>query len=381
MSNELEGLRQEIDQIDRQLIALFEQRFEVTSRVGELKAKIGKPVFDPQREKAVIEDRLSRVKHPKNQAAITSLFEMMMANSRQGQRTICRQGVDTLLSSLPVIPQVALSQEGIVAYGGVEGSFGEEALIHFFGENACRKGFPYFSQVIDAVRNGEAEYGVLPLENSSTGAVIEAYDLLRDSGCYIVGEVKLPIRHCLLGLENATLDTVQKVYSHPQGLAQSSAFLQQHPQYQCVSYLNTAMSAKLVRDTGDPALAAIGSKRCATAYGLQVLAEDIQDSCHNYTRFVVISAKSLMSEKANKISICFDLAHTTGSLYQILTFFSINKINLLKLESRPIPEKNWEYSFFVDFEGNLQEKRIQDMICSVVDESSRFRYLGNYIGG
>ncbi len=381
MSNELEGLRQEIDQIDRQLIALFEQRFAVTSRVGELKNKIGKPVFDPERERAVVKDRLARVQNPENKAAISSLFEMMMANSRQGQRKTCRTGIENLMQSLPVCNEVVLSEGAVIAYGGVEGSFGEEALLHFFGEHTNRTGFPYFSQVIDAVRRGEAEYGILPIENSSTGAVIEAYDLLRDSGCYIVGEVKLPIRHCLLGLPEADMDTIQKVYSHPQGLAQSSQFLQKHPNYQCVSYLNTAMSAKLVRDSGDLSLGAIGSKRCADTYGLKVLAEGINDSLHNHTRFVVISGKSLFSEKANKISICFDLAHTTGSLYQILTFFAINKINLMKLESRPIPGKNWEYSFFVDFEGNLKEQEIQDTLCSVVDEVSRFRYLGNYICG
>ncbi len=380
MSKELEGLRQEIDQIDRQLIALFEQRFAVTSRVGEFKSKIGKPVFDPERERAVIEDRLSRVQNLENCAAISSLFEMMMANSRQGQRKICRAGIENLINSLPVCNEIKLSDGAMVAYGGVEGSFGEEALLTFFGEDTNRIGFPYFSQVIDAVRKGEAEFGVLPIENSSTGAVIEAYDLLRDSGCYIVGEEKLPIRHCLLGLPGADMDQIQKVYSHPQGLAQSSQFLQEHSNYQCVSYLNTAMSAKLVRDSGDFSLAAIGSKRCADTYGLQILAEGINDSLHNHTRFVMISGKSLLAEEANKISICFDLAHATGSLYQILTFFAINKINLLKLESRPIPGKNWEYSFFIDFEGNLMDQEIQDTLCSVVDEVSRFRYLGNYIG-
>lgn len=378
MSRELNNLRQQIDQIDRQLIALFEQRFAVTNQVGELKSKAGKAVFDPNRENEVIRDRLSRVQHSENEAAICSLFELIMANSRQGQRRLCRGSFETLLRELPVRDQIQVPE--VVAYGGVEGSFGEEALISFFGEETKRQGLPYFSQVIDAVREKRAEYGVLPIENSSTGAVNEVYDLLRDSGCYIVGEVKLPIRHCLLGLEGADIGDIRKVYSHPQGLSQSSLFLQQHSDWQAVPYLNTAMSAKLVRESADPSFAAIGSKRCAEKYGLTVLAEGIHDSRHNHTRFVVISSEGLACDKANKISLCFDLAHTTGSLYQVLTFFSINKINLLKLESRPIPEKNWEYSFFIDIEGNMADKSVQDAICSVMDETTRFRYLGNYIG-
>lgn len=380
MSRELEQLRGEIDRIDHQLICLLEERFSVTAQVGRLKAKTGKAVFDPEREKAVIKDRLSCVQNPDNCGAVGGLFEMIMANSRQGQRKDCCQSVRNLLESLPVCDRISLTGGELVAYGGVEGSFGEEALISFFGEETPRRGYPYFSQIIEAVRSEKVTYGILPIENSSTGAVIEAYDLLRDSGCYIVGEIKLPIRHCLLGLPQTDMQTIQKVYSHPQGLAQSSRFLQNYPDYQCISYPNTAMSAKLVRDSNDRTLAAIGSKRCAETYGLEILAENINDSAHNHTRFVVISKNSLCSEQADKISICFDLVHTTGSLYQILTFFAMNKINLLKLESRPIPEQNWEYSFFIDFEGNLEEQRIRDTLCSVLEETSRFRYLGNYVG-
>ena len=379
--SQLEELRKEIDQIDRQLTALIEQRFRVTGQVGELKKQSGKAVFDPVRGREVIRDRVSRVGDPHIQGAVESLFELMMANSRQNQRLLCRDSIENLLKRLPVCREIQADGETVVAYGGVEGSFGEEALLSFFGERPQRRGFPYFSQVVESVRTGKAGFGVLPIENSSTGAVNEVYDLLRDSGCYIVGEIKLPIRHCLLGLEGTSLEDIQKVYSHPQGLSQSSQFLQQHGNWECVPYLNTAMSAKLVKETGDCSLAAVGSKRCADEYGLEVLAEGINDSLHNHTRFVVISANSLMSDKADKISLCFDLAHTTGSLYQVLTFFSINHINLLKLESRPIPDKNWEYSFFIDIEGNIGQQKIQDAICSVMDETTRFRYLGNYIGG
>ena len=381
MSGRLEELRRQIDQIDRQLVDLIVQRFLVTDQVGEYKRQTGKAVFDPVRERAVIQDRVARVQDPHSKAAVGSLFELMMANSRQNQRRLCRDSVEALLRQLPAFQEMKPDEHTVVAYGGVEGSFGEEALLSLFGRATIRTGFPYFSQVVDAVKTGQASYGVLPIENSSTGAVNEVYDLLRDSGCYIVREVKLPIRHCLLGLEGAALEDIQKVYSHPQGLSQSSQFLQRHSNWECVPYLNTAMSAKLVKETGDKALAAVGSKRCAQEYGLRILAEGINDFPHNHTRFVAISSKSLVSPEADKISLCFDLAHTTGSLYQILTFFSINQINLLKLESRPIPDKNWEYSFFIDMEGNIEQQKVQDAICSVMDETTRFRYLGNYIGG
>ena len=380
MSGQLENLREQIDQIDRQLLELLRQRFAVTDQVGAYKAASGKAVFDPEREAAVIQDRLHRLQDDDLAPAVKSIYTLLMANSRQRQRRLCRNRLETFLQELPVTDSVCADVTIPVAYGGVEGSFGEEALLTFFGEGQARQGYPYFSQVIDAVRTGQAQYGVLPLENSSTGAVIQVYDLLREGGCFLVGEVKLPIRHCLLGLPGAKLAGLHKIYSHPQGLSQSSRFLQAHPSWEGVPYLNTAMSARLVRDSGDLTMAAIGSRRCAQEYGLEILAENIQDSEHNHTRFVVIGSKALRSEKANKISLCFDLAHSSGSLYQILTFFAIHQINLLKLESRPIPEKNWEYSFFMDLEGNLYDRAVQDASCSVMDETVRFRYLGNYPG-
>ena len=375
---DLQELRNQIDQTDRELVALFERRNALTTQVGELKSKSGKPVFDPEREQEVIQKRLEWLKDKEFTSACKRLYTFIMSISRQGQRKLCHDKLDALLAQLEKNRMTALKPEPMVAYQGVEASYGEEALCEYFGENTCRVHFPNFADVAEAVRSGKADFGVLPIENSSTGAIHEVYDVLKDSGCYIVGEKKLAVSHCLLGNEGTAIESLKEVYSHPQGFLQSGQFLKQHPDWKQVPYQNTAMSAKLVRDSGRRDIAAIGSARCAEAYGLTILKRKINDLLENHTRFIIIARQILPDPADNKISLSFGLPHTSGSLYGILSFFAINGINLLKVESRPIPHRNWEYYFFVDLEGNIADESIQNAVCSVMDETIDFRYLGNY---
>ncbi|MDD3165757.1 MAG: prephenate dehydratase domain-containing protein, partial [Oscillospiraceae bacterium] len=235
-----------------------------------------------------------------------------------------------------------------------------------------------FECVVSAVREGLGSYGVLPLENSSTGAISEVYDLLGKYGCYIVGEQTVHVEHALLGTQDATLDTICQVHSHEQGFFQCREFLKAYPQWEHVQQLNTAISAKLVASAADPTMAAIASARNAQLYGLKVLAEKINTNTNNYTRFIVVAAKPQLGAACNKISVVFTIPNVEGSLYRALSVFASSNLNLVKLESRPIPEKNWEYRFFADFTGNLLSPQLPDVVRQLISETLSFRILGNY---
>ena len=229
-----------------------------------------------------------------------------------------------------------------------------------------------------AVANKEADFGVLPLENSSAGQVGDVYDLLTRYDNTIVGEYYLPVRHCLLGLQGADIDKIQTVYSHPQGLMQCGKFLNEHSSWQQISQANTAMAAQKVIKENNPKTAAIASETAAKLYGLEILEEGINDNKTNTTRFIIVSRKKCYRRDASKISIMFEIPHESGSLYTILSHMIYNDLNMTKIESRPIPEQPFEYRFFVDFEGNLADAAVENAILGIKEEAARLKILGNY---
>lgn len=229
-----------------------------------------------------------------------------------------------------------------------------------------------------AVANKEADFGVLPLENSSAGQVGDVYDLLTRYDNTIVGEYYLPVRHCLLGLKGADIDKIQTVYSHPQGLMQCGKFLNEHSSWQQISQANTAMAAQKVIKENNPKTAAIASETAAKLYGLEILEEGINDNKTNTTRFIIVSRKKCYRRDASKISIMFEIPHESGSLYTILSHMIYNDLNMTKIESRPISEQPFEYRFFVDFEGNLADAAVENAILGIKEEAARLKILGNY---
>ena len=221
-------------------------------------------------------------------------------------------------------------------------------------------------------------YAVLPIENSSAGEVNDIYDLLEEYENYIVGEQILEINHALLGVPGAEISDIRTVYSHPQALMQCSVYLEQQEGWRQKSVANTAMAAEKVAADGDRSQAAIGSVAAAEHHGLQILKMPINHNRFNSTRFIIVTNRKMYEKDAKKVSICFELPHKSGSLYSILSHIIYNDLNMCKIESRPIPEHNWEYHFFVDFDGNLNDSAVKNAIRGIMEEAVNFKILGNY---
>ena len=237
-----------------------------------------------------------------------------------------------------------------------------------------------FDEVLDAVEQGDANYGILPLENSSTGSISGAYDLLEKRNLYIIGEVNVDIQHCLVALPTAELRDIRKVYSHEQGYMQCKKFFDSYPKMEFHPYHNTAMAAKMISGLGDVSCAAVADKRTAELYGLQVLADNISSIGTNITKFVVVAKKGRLSNENNKVSVMFTLPHQSGALCKALSIFSDNGLNLLKILSRPSHDENFEYIFFVDFEGNLIDESVKNAISQLDSFTESLKILGSYKG-
>jgi chorismate mutase/prephenate dehydratase len=271
-----------------------------------------------------------------------------------------------------------LEENPRVAYAGTRGSYGEEASLSFFKGTGELFPCKTFDDVFEALNQGNADYGVLPIENSSTGSISTVYDLLSQYQYYIVGEEEVRVHHCLLAPKGANLQTIKEVYSHPQGFSQSQEFLNEYPQWQCIPHYNTAISAAYVAERNEPHLAAIASKRAGEIYDLLVLAEGINFSQTNVTRFVIISRELKFFNDPTRVSIAFHLPHRPGALYEIIGVFSVFSLNLCKIESRPLLNKNWEYLFFVDFTGNISQNTLANLIPIIQEKADYFQFLGYY---
>lgn len=378
----LDELRKEIDAIDRKIVPLYERRMQVCQQVGAYKLENNLAILDSGREREVLSAKASLVEDKALRPYVIALYEQIMAQSRMLQTKLMGWNPAKERAYKEYHDVISLSgwrpETARVIYQGKPGAYGEEAAIQYFGEHCDRTSARSFEGVFIAIREGLGGYGVLPIENSSTGSINDVYDLLAKYGCYIVGETTVHVEHCLLAPRGASLGGITDVYSHEQGFLQCKGFLSTFPQWQQNVELNTAASAKLVAQSGDLTKAAIASRRNAGIYNLDILAEKLNDNRNNYTRFVVVAEKPCSEEKADKVSVVFTVPHTEGSLHRILSIFATNGLNLLKLESRPIPGKSWEYTFFADFTGNLKGDGMDDVIHQLIDETLSFRILGNY---
>jgi len=265
----------------------------------------------------------------------------------------------------------------VIGFQGDIGSFSEEALLEYFGD-VERLNFPSFELLVEKVISGDIAYGVLPVENSSTGAIKEVYDLLKLKEIFIVGEVIVPISHNLLGIKGTCVDKIRKIYSHPQALDQSKVFLNSLSDATLIPYRNTASSAKYISDLNDPTFAAVASKRAATCYGLSIIQEDIQYNSHNYTKFIVLKNEMEIGDKADKISLIIDVNHEPGALFKGIKIFSDYQLNMMKIESRPIIGRPWEYLFYIDFQGRLDMPEVQMALKDLQVYVNDYKLLGNY---
>lgn len=379
--NELDTLREQIDGIDGEIVRLFERRMAVTERVGKYKQRAGMPVLDNIRQRQVLESKAALLEDPSRRTDVTLLYEAIMGISRRQQRRLVQEGAEEpnfARIQAALAARRAPAAHPLVVYQGEPGAYSEQASINFFGRGIQARGLLRFEDVFLALRDGTADYGVVPIENNSTGAIRQVYDLLAKYEFSLVGETTVQVRHCLAVPPGASLQTVTHVYSHEQGIFQSEEFLRRYPRWIPVAAMDTAGSAKYVAETGDPTKAAICSRRAAELYGLTILAEGINYSAVNTTRFVVVSPVMELREGADKISAVLTTPHESGSLHEILSIFAVNDLNMVKLESRPIPGKSWEYMFFIEFTGSLLSEGMDGVLRELAQTAGDFRILGNF---
>ena len=380
---DLQQCRAEIDRLDRQIVALFEERMAVCREVGAYKVAHHLPVLDEERERQVLQAKAELLQDAGLRPQVIALFETIMAGSRSLQRRMVTETDPAKAGDLEAYQAMRhwsgqpLTEQRVL-YHGQPGAYCEEAAMGFFGDDCQRMNLKTWDGVFRGVKEGFGDFGVVPIENSSTGSINDVFDLLGQFGCYIVGEQIVPVRHCLVALPDASMDTITDVYSHAQGFAQCRPFLGEHPKWEHHEMVNTAVAAKFVAESGDSTKAAIASRRAAELYGLQILQSAINENVRNYTRFLIVAAEPRFPEDANKISVRFIIPHREGSLCRILQIFAQAGLNLEKLESRPVPESRWEYSFYADFTGNIRREEMDRGIRELIDAASSFRVLGNY---
>lgn len=372
---DLDEVRKQIDACDREIVPLLEKRMDCVVQVAKYKLEHGKAVFDSAREQKVL-DKVGGLTENSNYVSCMkdTYIGIMDASKKLQMKMIDKAQQPQELWSAP-------DKENItVTYQGVPGSYGEEAMHCYFGDEVKSYPCTHFEEVVADVLAGKADYGVLPVENSSAGSVVTTVDLLAKSDLYIVGEYILPISHNLAAVPGATMEDIREVYSHEQALMQCVDFLRQYPQWDQISYVNTAISAKMVAEEGNRAKAAVCSSRAAEIYGLEVLADGINGETMNATRFVIFGRQPEYTPMANKVSVMFTLPHKSGTLLKAIQLITGRGLNLLKIESRPSHKANWEYMFFIDFEGNPQNEDCKGAIADLKNVTGTFKFLGSYIG-
>ncbi len=370
-------LRGQLDEIDAQIVKLYEERMEISSRVADYKIETGKKVFDKTREEEKLQKVRELTHNEFNAHGVQELFEQIMSASRKLQYSKLSEA--GALGRLPFIGVDSLDAgRARVVFQGAEGSYSQMAMMQYFGENVNSFHVDTFRDAMCAIEEGSADFAVLPIENSTAGIVNEIYDLLVEFENYIVGEQIIRIEHCLMGVPGTDLSKIRKVYSHPQSLMQSARYLSAHENWQQISIQNNAFAARKVSEEKDVTQAAIASEQAAKIYGLDILKRGVNQSETNSTRFIIVTNQKIFLKDAKKISICLEVPHESGSLYHMLSHFIYNNLNMTKIESRPIEDRNWEYRFFIDFEGNLADGAVKNSLRGLRDEARNMKILGNY---
>ncbi len=369
----LDKYRKQIDKIDKKFTTLFEKRMDVAKKVGEYKAEKNMEIFVAEREKAILAKRCGQIKNLEYKKYAADFFENVMRISRGLQATIVKNANNEKYA------RAMFSDKNLtVAYPGIAGSYSGEALKTFFPDVEKIVNVETFNDVAELVSKGDVNYGVLPFENNSSGAVADTLDLLISHNLCIAGEISISINHCLSGTEDCELSDIKEVYSHSQGFLQSKTFLEKLQGVKHIPLDNTAYAAKLVSESKDKTKAAIASKLAAETYGLKVLKENINENTSNSTRFVIVSNKLTVDDTCDKISVVFTTRHKSGALCDVLAVFAQNSINISHIESRPLKERNFEYVFHIDFEGNLTDENVASTISQVKSLGAEFTVLGNY---
>ena len=340
---DLGDLRKQIDSVDEQIVSLYEERMDICKHVAEVKIETGKKVFDREREKEKIARVKSLTHNDFNRTGIGELFEQIMSMSRKLQYQLLAEKGS--MGRLPFIGVDSLVDDRVrVVFQGAEGAYSQAAMHQYFGEEVNSFHVDTFRDACCAIEEGSADFAVLPIENSTAGIVNEIYDLLVEFENYIVGEQIIRIEHCLLGVPGTRMEDIRTVFSHPQSLMQSARFLAEHDWKQ-ISLPNNAFAARKVAQEGDCTQAAIASEYAGKVYGLEVLKKPVNQSETNSTRFIIITNQKIFRKDAKKVSICFEIAHESGSLYHMLSHFIYNNLNMTKKKAAPLKDATGNTGF------------------------------------
>ena len=376
---DLQDIRQKIDAIDDELVQLFVRRMDCSREVALAKQQTSKPIRDHARERAIV-NRLTAAAGDGLSPYVRALYAQIFDLSRSYQSSLWERRsplVDEISAAIASTEGRRLPEHALVACQGTEGAYAQQA---------CERLFPYpdilyfdrFDGVFNAVEKGMCRYGILPIENSTAGSVTQVYDLMERHHFYIVGAQKLRIDHRLMRKSAACATPIAEIVSHEQALRQCSRFLAAHPEIKTTVMENTAVAAQYVAESDRDDLAVIASRACADLYGLAVINDDISDSANNYTRFICISRKMEIYPQARKISLMLNLAHEPGALNAVVSRLAIAGVNLLKLESRPIPGREFEFRFFFDMTASVADPDILRLLGELEAHCDRFTFLGCY---
>lgn len=376
---DLEKVRQSIDEVDDKIAQLYQERMELVTKVIEAKKQSGKAVNDPEREKKILLRVSDKVSEDK-QVYLKRVFETIFETSKayQTMNAECSSVVGEKIKTALLKGELSFPIKAKVACQGVLGAYSGIAADRLF-ELADITYFKNFNGVFQAVEKGFCKYGVLPIENSSAGSVNQVYDLMKKHKFYIVRSIRIPVSHNLIVNKDTKLSDIKEILSHEQALTQCKGYLEKFIGAKITPCANTAVAAKLLAESGRHDLAAISSRECADIYGLKLLETNIQDSNNNYTRFILIAKEMEFYSDAKKISIMTTLPQNTpGSLNKLLSKFANIGINLTKLESRPIVGSSFEFMFYFDFECDIKNKGVQNLLSELDNSTEQFTFLGAY---
>lgn len=375
---DLSIIREKINNIDNQIIELWKERMETCLSVAQYKKENNLPVLDSKRERELL-NRIGNMAGEELEVYSRVLYDTIMSVSRSYQHRYLNTDSELTekIKSAVENTQKLFPQKAMVACQGVEGAY---------SGLACEKLFKYptvsyfktWYDVVNAVEKGLCKYGVLPIENSTAGSVNAVYDLMAEHNFYVVKSIRLKINHCLLGNKGATLDGIKEIFSHEQAINQCSDFLREHSNIKVTVCENTAVAAKMVMESGRTDVAAISSENCRDLYGMTLISDDVQNKDNNYTRFICISKDLEIYPGADKTSFVLTLPHHPGSLYHTLARFYALGINVQKLESRPIQNKDFEFMFYFDMSVSVYDNSFYEILEQLKDECEYFHYLGSY---
>ena len=373
---ELKDYRAKIDEIDAQIAHLFAERMQAAEAIADYKAQNHLPIYHPAREREVLLSASQAAAPYSREARVVFGAMMDVSRSRQAARLAGESPLTQAISRAVAETPATFPQNATVACQGIEGAYSHQAANRLFALPQILF-FQRFDGVFQAVEKGLCRYGVLPIENSSAGSVTEVYDLMKGRDFSIVRGTRLHIVHALL-TRGAKLGQIREVISHEQAVRQCAPFLKAHPEIRVTLCANTAVAAQTVANSSRDDLAAIASPACAEIYGLTALPDSIQASDSNHTRVIVRSIKPEIDPGANRISLMLTLPHVAGSLYRMIARFSALEMNLLKIESRPIPGRDFEFMFYFDVEASCANPEVLSLLAELESTVSQFAFLGNY---